>query len=267
MKKLIIILLCVFCNLYAKKNITIKHTIENVTVYTSYFSNREEVNKSIIIGEYIKELCRINNYHDSVEIYFEMKLNHQPKYYFQNKKNIFLHTESFEFNLIDHLKLIEYAILNRKTYLTNTNISLILDKKNSTQVENILSIKIERPNVVKELSNQSDFSYYYQYNKYFVYNKKNNQYLQKFDSIYLFSSILKFRPLVFINNHEFYYMNLNDELKFNSFSNQNTLHENSLIKELNNFIVFDVFDKESNDNNISILNVNNNKLIKNLIWQ
>jgi hypothetical protein len=267
MKKLIIFLLSFFCtSIYAKKTITIKHTIENITVYVSSFSNREEINKGIIIGEYINELCKKNKYKDSIEVYFEMTLNHQPKYYFENKNNILLHTEAFEFNVADHLKLIEYAILNKKASLKNADITKIVNVKNSIKIDEVLQLKVERPNVVNELKNQSDFSYFYQNNKYFVYNKKTNQYLQKFDSIYLFSSILKFRPLIFINNHEFYYLNLNDDIKFNSFSKENVLHENSLIKELNNFIVFDVFDKNINDNNLSILNVNNNKLIDNLIW-
>jgi hypothetical protein len=267
MKHFIIFFLSFFCvSIYASGYVTVKHTTGNVTVYVSCFSYREEINKGFIIGEYARELSKINNYNDSIEIYLEMTPSDTPEYLFRDKKNIFLHAKSLEFNLADNLKLIEYAISKRGKFGKNTAYNKILKADNSSQINTLLKLRINRPNVVKDLENKSDYSYYYQGDKYYIYDKKTNKIWLDTKSIYLFSTIAIFRPLIFTNNHEFYYKNLNGDLKFNSFSNGNKLHENSLIKEFNIFVVFDVFDKKIDGNNVSILNITTNKLIDNLTW-
>ncbi|MBO9693374.1 hypothetical protein [Chryseobacterium sp.] len=264
MKQLIILLLSFFCaNGYAK-NITVHHTSGNVIVHISCFSYREEINKGIIIGQYAQELSKKYNYNDSIEIFLEMVPNQQPEYFFRNKKNIFLHVNAYNFNLLDNLKLIEFAILKKGKIPHKVDIGGILQGSNSEQIEQVLLLPVERPNIIKELSNDTDYSYRYQYDKYYIYNIKTKESLISVNSIYLFSTIAYSRPIIFINNHQFYYKNLIGDLKLVSFSKENKLSENLPIKEFNNFVLFNIVEK-GNDN-IAILNLKEDKLLDNLKW-
>ncbi|UTX49581.1 hypothetical protein [Chryseobacterium sp. MA9] len=263
-KQLIIFLICVFCVNIDAKNVTLHHTSGNVTVHISCFSYREEINKGIIIGEYVQELSKKYNYDDSIEIFLEMIPDQHPKYFFRNKKNIFLHVNAYNFDLLDNLKIIEFAILKKGKIPTDVNYNEILRGANSKQISQVLMLPVERPNIVKELSNNSDFSYRYQNNKFNIYNIKTNENLLSSNSIYLFCTIAYSRPIIFINNHQFYYQNLNGDLKLISFNGENKLSENLPIKEFNNFVLFNIIGKENN--NIAILNLNEDKLLDNLKW-
>lgn len=266
MKKQIIILLVsfFFINIYGK-SVTVKHTTKNVTVHISCFSYREEINNGIIIGEYVKELSRKYNFTDSIEIFLEMTSGKQNKYFFLPKKNIFLHAQSNKFNLVENLKLIEFAILHKNKINNKIDFNKILKSSNSNQIDDVLMLLIERPDIVKQLENNSDFSYYIQNNQCHVYKKTTKEPLFNSPSVYLFTTIAYSRPLIFINNHEFYYKNLNGDLKFMSFSDENKLSEDNYpIKEFNYFVLFNVIGKRNN--NIAILNLEKDKLIDNLEW-
>ncbi len=266
MKKQIIILLLsfFFINIYGK-SVTVKHTTKNVTVHISCFSYREEINNGIIIGEYVKELSQKYNYTDSIEIFLEMTPSKQTEYFFLPKKNIFLHAQSNKFNLLENLKLIEFAILNKKKINGKIDFNKILKSSNSNQIDDVLMLLIERPKIVKQLENTSDFSYYIQNNQYHIYKKTTKEILFKSPSVYLFKTIAYSRPLIFISNHEFYYKNLNGDLKFMSFSDENELFEDDYpIKEFNYFVLFNVIGRRNN--NIAVLNLEKDKLIDNLEW-
>ncbi|WP_172617111.1 hypothetical protein, partial [Chryseobacterium sp. ON_d1] len=196
--------------------------------------------------------------------FLEMVPNQQPEYFFRNKKNIFLHVNAYNFNLLDNLKLIEFAILKKGKIPNKVNFSEILHGSNSRQIEQVLLLPVERPNFVKELSTENDYSYRYQYDKYYIYNTKTKEILLSINSIYLFSTIAYSRPIIFINNHQFYYKNLIGDLKLVSFSKENKLSENLPIKEFNNFVLFNIVEK-GNDN-IAILNLKEDKLLDNLKW-
>ena len=266
MKKQIIILLLsfFFINIYGK-SVAVKHTTKNITVHISCFSYREEINNGIIIGEYAKELSKKYNYTDSIEIFLEMIPSKQTEYSFLPKKNIFLHVQANKFNLLENLKLIEFAILNKNKICSKIDFNKILKSSNSNQIDDVLMLLIERPNKVKQLENTSDFSYYIQNNQYYIYKKTTKEILFNSPTVYLFKTIAYSRPLIFISNHEFYYKNLNGELKFMSFSDENILSEDNYpLKEFNYFVFFSVAGKRNN--NLAILNLEKDKLIDNLEW-
>ncbi|PIF45468.1 hypothetical protein CLU96_2473 [Chryseobacterium sp. 52] len=265
MKKQIIIFLLSFfpIGIYGK-SVTIKHTVGNTTIYVSCFSYREEINKGIIIGEYVKELSKKYNYSDSIEIFLEMIPNEHPEYSFRNKKNIFLHVNASKFNVFENLKLIEFAILKKGRINKKVNYNEILRSSNSDQINEVLMLPIERPDIIKELVNKSEYSYRFQNEKYHIYNIETKESLLSVNSIYLFKTIAYSRPLIFINNHEFYYKSLNGDLKRISFSGENELSEDFSMKEFNYFVLFNVVEK-GNDN-IAILNLEKDKLIDKLEW-
>lgn len=262
--QILLILACFFfINIYGK-NVTVKHTVENITVHISSFSYREEINKGIIISEYIKDLSKKYNYSDSIEIFLEMIPSEQPEYLFRDNKNIFLHIKANSFNLLDNLKLIEFAILNKKEIHKKVNFSKILKSPNSNQINEVLLLRVDRPSIFEQLENTSDYSYYFQNNQYKIYNKKTKELLLSVPSIYLFSSITYSRPLIFTNDHEFYYQNLNDELKFISFTGDNKLYEGCKFKELDVFVIFCIVKNKGRD--IAVLNLAKDKLVDHLDW-
>lgn len=263
-KQILVIFICFFfINIYGK-SVTVKHTVGNVTISISCFSYREEINKGIIISEYIYELSKKYKYNDSIKIFLEMVPSNQTEYIFRDKKNIFLHSKALKFDVLENLKLIEFAILNNKTNYKTANFNKILQASNSNQVNEVLSLSIERPNVFQQLENTSDYSYFFQNNQYKIYNKKTKELLLSTSSIYLFSSITFSRPIIFINNHEFYYKNLDDNLMFKSFGENTNLYEGCEFKELGTFILFCTVKDSSMD--IAILNLKKDKLIDNLEW-
>lgn len=162
------------------------------------------------------------------------------------------------------MKLIEFAIKNKKKNYKTVNYNEILQTSNSYEIDEILSLSIERPDVFQQLENTSDYSYFFQNNEYKIYNKETKEVLLSLSSIYLFSSITYSRPIIFTNNHEFYYKNLDGNLIFKSFGEDTALYEGCKFKELGAFILFCIVKGGSMD--IAVLNLEKDKLIDNLEW-
>jgi len=139
------------------------------------------------------------------------------------EKSIVIRQVARQFDALTTLKLLEYAILNirdikssqkeieyEKNYcqwiinsIDTTFIKAILKEPNSNQINNALSLKIERP--------YKDYiSYYLQHNKYTVFfkgtfEKKDTTALITLDNVYQFHD--NRNCLVFDTDTSFYYIN------------------------------------------------------------
>lgn len=270
MKKLLILsVFFIFSQrINADTPIVIKQTFENVNVYVSVPSFREDINKGLIIGKYISELSKELNYKDSIQVYLDMKEG-EANYKFYNQNFISLHSRSSVFDLFSNLKLVEYAIHQKKlkhNYL-NSDLLQVLKSGASETVRRTAALKVERPDIVNELQNQSIYSYYFQNDYFHIYKKDDLAVVLKEKNLYYFSSILVFRPLIFLDSNRFYYMDLNGVLRNNKFSNCTELKEKFRIYEASSdLIIFNTQNCNTNAESIAVLKVSDNKIIDKFDW-
>lgn len=86
-------------------------------------------------------------------------------------------------------------------------------------------------------------------------------------NIYYFSSILGFRPLIFLDSDRFYYMDLNGVLRNNKFSNCTELKEKFKIYEASSdLIIFTTQNCNTYTESIAVLKVSDNKIIDKFDW-
>lgn len=172
MKKLLILsVFFIFSQrINADTPIVIKQTFENVNVYVSVPSFREDLNKGLIIGKYVSELSKELNYKDSIQVFLDMKEG-ETNYKFNNQNFISLHARSSVFDLFSNLKLVEYAIHQKRLKHNYINIDILQILKGgiSETVRRTAALKVERPDIVNELQNQSIYSYYFQNDYYHIY--------------------------------------------------------------------------------------------------
>lgn len=262
MKKVLIFFVSFICIYVYADGATVKYSTGNVTVYIKSFSYREEMNKGIIIAESVRELSKLKHYSDSINIFLEMSLETIPIYQLKGKNSIFLHTKSIKYNILDHLKLMEYAINKKGNFTENLDYNSIIKEPNSKQINDLLKIRFNRPTFIKELDNNSIYTYYYQNEKYNFYNIETNKPIMSLDSVYYMTTVAYFRPLIFVNKESFYYMNLEDSLKLISFPIGLKLSEDFRMKEIGHFVILYVYQKSIEDFNLIILDLEKNELRK-----
>lgn len=260
MKKLAIFFICFFGINVFSKNATVKYTTGNVTVFISCFTYREEINKGLIIAESVRELSQINNFTDSIQLYLHMTTDTSPVYSFKKHRNIFLYTQSNNFHITEHLKIIEYAIIKKGKVQEKLNFDKIISTSNSDQINQVLKIRIDRPAVSEELKNRSIYTYYYQNEKYYFYNIETNEPVMTVNSVYLMTTVAYFRPLIFVDRENFYYMNLEDTLKPMSFPAGIKLTDDYRMKEISHFVILYVYQKNIEDFNLIILDLDKDAL-------
>src|SRR5690606_28568087 len=263
MKRILILFVFIISTkFYADTPIVIKHDFENITLYISVPSYREDLNKGLIIGEYLKILANELNYTDSIQVFLDMKTG-SASYKFYNEKYISLHSRADNFDLCSNLKLIEFAIRHKKLNIDSKigSSDEILNMKHSKTIETVLQQKIERPNFVEQLKSRSFISYFYQDDKYHIYNKLTNEILLVEKDIFLFFTMFSSRPLIFSDNKKFIYFDNKNNVLQNHLGNEYELQGKNPVTQINpNYIIFNTYTSDLSDQ-ITILQLSKNRII------
>jgi len=236
---LALILILSFGNTFAHQDFSVVRDFGKVKVRIETGYRYEEFHKVFLFGQLAEQLAKQLNYSGEVFLDFDhdyIKSECTPDYFisydkgygcgsyeklnFLKKKSIVVKQRARQFDAQTTLKLLEYAILNiesikssqkiiyNKNYYRwwkissiDTNlIKKILNEPNSNQLNNTLSLKIERP--------YNDYvSYYLQNNKYTVFFKGTTQTVTELitlDNVYQFYEDRK--SLVFDTDTSFYYI-------------------------------------------------------------
>jgi len=228
---ILIVVLIISLKSYAHKDILVTEKFGNIKIITKTGFYYEELNKTFMIGEYAKLLCNELKFKDTITIFFkhnyveEMNSKFSIQKYKENKvRNFFITYESSKFDFIETLNIIEYIIKNNSKSM-KCNLNNIVEKSQSELINNILSNKIYRPVLVKELTNSNNLSYYVQNGKYTFFYLKNDkeQVIFTTTEVYQFSSINSNIYIVFDTKKSFYCITMEDflSLKKVNFDNEN----------------------------------------------
>lgn len=232
MNRYYLIIFVVFTSLqsFAHKDIVIQHKYGNVKIATKTGFYYEEINKTLIIGQYAQLLCEKLNFKDTITIFFKHNYikNASSKFNIEKSKSkhgrrFFITYESSSFDFAETLNIVEYIILNK-----SKSLKCNLDKKSqnapSNLITEVLSLKIYRPLIVEKLNSNNTLSYYVQNSKYSLFyldNVKQNCILELKD-VYQLSFINLNSSIVFDSNKSFYYLNKDNRgnLRRNDFNSK-----------------------------------------------
>lgn len=169
---------------FAHKDKSIQKTYGNVQLLTYASDYVEEMNKTLIIGQYAEMLAKKYSFSNKIYLYFleEQHGATSIKAWLpdasENSDNLDGINVSFrmkEYNIEGCLKVIENAILNRnklKSFAAKQE--AIYHGHPSAKIAEILKMRIDRPNEIKELGKPL-YSYFFQNNKYHLVLKEDDK--------------------------------------------------------------------------------------------
>jgi len=192
----------VYINMFAHKDVGFKYVFDNikVTVFAPY--HMELMNKPLIIGKYARLLTEKLKYKDTINLTFSqnsIESNNSIKVYFLDKNensenkglNIYLSQKDFDIKGV--LNLIEYACLNIKKINNNSkDLNLLYNKAASQKINEILNIKVYRPNLITQIEQLNRFTYYYANNEFHIVAINPNGFERE---IKAYPNIIDFRVL------------------------------------------------------------------------
>lgn len=172
----------------------------NINVTISVNEINEKINTSLIIAQYAKLMSDKKKSNLYIELAFfedytqSKTINSLVKSKTKDTLNL-VFIDKF-FDISSCLKVIEFAIDNpsRIKEISIKN-SKIINSLNSKCFNNVIGEKIFRPVIIKELSTDDDFNYYYE-NGYYKYFEKNNQQV-------IFSSKTPISNFTVLNKNQF----------------------------------------------------------------
>ncbi|MFA7687897.1 MAG: hypothetical protein WCY25_08535 [Moheibacter sp.] len=228
-----VILLLSYSFSYANKDIVVKENYGNVkiTFVTGYYY--EEINKSLIIAQYAKELSEKLSYKDTIHLIFFHQYGTNPitKYSFiktdniekttSNINNITIQLNDLHYDIVNVLKFIEYGITNlrKQDKLKKYDVEEIFHKQMSNTLKETLNKKIYRPEKVPELTTRGFYTYYYLNEKYVIVNKLSNEKIYQLEKISQFNELKD--DLIFFESHTIYYYRKNKEIETFKIENLN----------------------------------------------
>jgi hypothetical protein len=215
MKNILFILaLLITSFIYAHKNVQLEFKKGKITLVTSTSTYNEEINKSLILTEYANTLLDTLGYKKEIKMLnFQSDTNYFKAYYDDGK----LTFARFRLDLIDiktYLNFIHYIIVNEKKLDLTKPIDSKVLKENYKLVDKITSVKVIRPNEVKELNHLINYSYYYKDNYYYFHTLRTNKEVYQANNFRQVYSVTSSKFLIFLNDCEF---NLIDENNSTSF--------------------------------------------------
>lgn len=181
MKKYFLLFTMIFLHKsFANKDILTKKVYDNIAISILTSEYTEEINKALIVAQYAEILSKEYFYFDKIYITFIQKEDNYMRYWFSDGKdsvdnliglNVMFKIE--EFNIEKSLKVIEYAIINyKKEKLFSKNLESVYNGNTSLKIKEVLNNRIDRPNIVRELSKPDFLNYYFKNNKYhFIYKR------------------------------------------------------------------------------------------------
>lgn len=168
-----IFLLCLFRFCFAHENVVVKHQYENVEIFSSTCFYTEEINRNLIIGQYVQLLSDKKDFKKRIKIiilqdFVENILINANK----NTDDGFdlqVTIVSMNISVPETVFLISHIIDNYNTIPKRKSKQFTWRDASENSIANdILKTKIYRPNIVKELEFKSDFTYYFQNDSFFV---------------------------------------------------------------------------------------------------
>jgi hypothetical protein len=210
MKNILFILAFIVTSfIYAHKNVQLEFRKGKITLVTSTSIYNEEINKSLILTEYANILLDSLGYKKEIKIFnFQNDKNFLNSKY--NDEGILTFYRS-DIKLLDikiFLNFIHYIIVNEKKINLTQPIDSKVLKENYKLVDNIISLKVSRPNEVKELNYFTNYSYYYKDNNYYFHTLLTNKEVYQTSNFRQIYSVTSSKFLIFLNDCEF---NLIDE--------------------------------------------------------
>lgn len=226
-KHLIIILLLLssFKN-YAHKDLLVTKTIGNIKINISTGFHYEEINKTLIIGEYARLLSEKMNFKDTITIFFrhiyigdsdsKCEVKRTDKV---GRSSYFITYQKNDFDFTEALNIIDYIIKNKANSF-ECDVKKIENKKPSRLVKNILDNRVNRPSVVPELKIGNDISYYVKKGKYYIYDFSNGKEIVRLTTDHLFqiSYVIDAFTIIFDSKNSFYFLKKNDDEKSKNIS-------------------------------------------------
>lgn len=198
MKKILILLL-VSNFAFAHKDKMIQKNYGNVSLTTFMSDYVEEMNKTLIIAQYVELLAKELNYTGKIYLLFseEQLRPSSIRCWMDNEEssqvdviNIMFRFKSF--SISGCLNVIENALINvKKTETFKDKNFDIYSRKNSAKVIKVLEARIYRPNEIKELEKPSLYGYYIESGKYHVIRKEGD----KEDELFILDNILDYQVL------------------------------------------------------------------------
>lgn len=209
---------------YAHKNQTVTQDFGNIKViYTSGFLY-EELNKTLIIGQYAEDLSKKMDFSHQITLLFQHQPNlREDEIYYSFKNNglknkipeeIFLEMKDSQFAIPEVLKLIEYSIVHQK----NLSIGSVNKEPEKTResrsetLKNVLANKVYRPAIVGQLDTGiKAISYFYQKDGFHVFRIENGveKILFKYKNIYQIAALDENSLLLFDTKKSFHYISSN----------------------------------------------------------
>lgn len=220
----------IFCFLllqsaYAHKTKVVVEDFGNIKVIFTTGFYFEEMNKGLIIGQYAEMLSKELNFEQQVTLWFdhsytkkiikEYNINDRDFDEYSKKNGIFIKMNDRSYEVSDVLQLLEYSILNYNKISNVDGIEILNSLRvKSKNVEDVLSNKIYRPTIIKELENKNSLiSYYYKDGHYHLYRNESDgeNILFIFDNIFQLTEINENSTIVFSSPDTFYFIT-NDRL-------------------------------------------------------
>lgn len=257
----ILISIFIFNHNYANKNVELEFKKGKVTLVTSTSTHNEEINKSLILAEYTNILLDSLGYKKNIKIFnYQNNRNFLNAHY--DKIDGQLLFNRYKLDLLDiktYLNFIHYIIVNEKKIDLRQPVNSNDLTENFSLVDNIISIKVNRPNEVKELNYLTNYSYYYKDDNYHFYTLYPSKEVYKINNFKQIHSVTSSKLLIFLNDLEFDIIEENKEVSFKlSFEDGfSTYYRIIYINEDYSFIQSYYRDK------LILLNLKNNTIIEN----
>lgn len=180
-RNLLFILFITFNISFAHTTKTFKRKYGNVLVNVTVNEVSEKINTGLIIAQYFDlYLTKKNKPKYIIDLYFfedfyqQKTINSITKS--QKKDTLTLVFVNNFFSVEECIKVLEFCIDNpSKVNDSNKKYRDIIKGQNSKDLEEVLSHKIVRPNLINELKLEGDYNYFYKKDSYAFYNIKNNE--------------------------------------------------------------------------------------------
>lgn len=258
----IIISILVFNVNYAHKNVQLEFKKGKITLITSTSTYNEEINKSLILAEYADILLDSLGYKKDMKILnFQSNKKFLKSKYDDNDGQLTFFRVNLELlDIKKFLNFIHYIIVNEKII----NLRQPVDSKNLKEsyelVDRIISIKMKRPNEVKELDCFTNYSYYFKDNNYYFHklNTEKEVDIYNINNFKQIHSVTSSKFLVFLNDHKFDLVEENKKTSFKlSFEDDySTYYRMIYINEKYSYI------QSYNRDKLILLDLNNHTIIE-----
>lgn len=202
---------------FAHENIIITKVYDNIEVRTYSDLYYEEINKTLIIGQYAKILSEKMEFNFKINLIFLHNYTNEKKdkYFVQlNKSNnkidsITIVSSCLSNNIKDVLQILENSVNSQKKILREEEVNKILSQESSEIIKRVLKEKIYRPEDIQELRSDSKvYTYYFQLGKYHIVRKINEleTEITTLNDIFQFVPLNNENLIVFSNQSSFYYI-------------------------------------------------------------